>query len=209
MDEMMRTDKGKKELGKLAGSHGEQSMAGCTATTVLITPTEIYCANAGDSRTVLSKANKAVEMSYDHKPDNPEERKRIYNANGFVEDERVNGMLALSRALGDFEYKNNSMLKAKDQAVSPFPDVKVVPITHDCQFILLACDGLWDCKTSDEAIRWCHEKIYKNSYSKGKLSMEQLMKGTEDIVDDCCANDIGSSQGIGCDNISAIIVELL
>jgi len=55
-----------------------------------------------------------LPLSEDHKPDDPIERKRIYNANGFVEDGRVNGMLALSRALGDFEYKNNASMKAKD-----------------------------------------------------------------------------------------------
>jgi len=70
-------------------------------------------------------------MSQDHKPDDPEERKRIYNANGFVEESRVNGMLALSRALGDFEYKSNPSLKAKDQAVTCHPDVKVIPFTND------------------------------------------------------------------------------
>ena len=113
-------------------------------------------------------------MSTDHKPDDTEERKRIYNANGFVEDGRVNGMLALSRALGDFEYKGNSMFKARDQAVTAFPDVKVVPLSNDVQFILLACDGLWDCKTSPEAIQWCHEKIYKNNFQKGKLTMNEL-----------------------------------
>ena len=53
-------------------------------------------------------------MSKDHKPDDPEEKKRIINANGFVEENRVNGMLALSRALGDFEYKSNNVLKPKD-----------------------------------------------------------------------------------------------
>ena len=67
-------------------------------------------------------------MSKDHKPDDPEERKRIYNASGFVEESRVNGMLALSRALGDFEYKSNQLLKAKEQAVTAFPDIKVLPL---------------------------------------------------------------------------------
>jgi protein phosphatase 2C family protein 2/3 len=95
-------------------SKDNKTMAGCTATVVLITPKEIYCSNAGDSRTVLSKGKFAVDMSVDHKPNDPEELRRIVAANGFVEDSRVNGMLALSRALGDFEYKNNTLLKAKD-----------------------------------------------------------------------------------------------
>ena len=64
---------------------------GCTATVILITPTEVYCANAGDSRTVygsyLGKAFK--NLSEDHKPDNPEEKMRIKAAGGFVSNNRI------------------------------------------------------------------------------------------------------------------------
>ena len=56
---------------------------------------------------MLSKKGKAKDLSIDHKPDMPAEKRRIERASGFVEDSRVNGMLALSRALGDFEYKSN------------------------------------------------------------------------------------------------------
>lgn len=124
IDEQMLTDSGQKELVKMGKASAGQddnyyssetkSFAGCTATVALITPTEIYCCNAGDSRTVLSRSKTAVDLSKDHKPDDVEERRRIYAASGFVEDSRVNGMLALSRALGDFEYKSNQLLKPKD-----------------------------------------------------------------------------------------------
>ena len=77
---------------------------------ILVTRTEVICANAGDSRTVLARAGRAKDMSEDHKPENPGELSRIQRAGGFVEDGRVNGMLALSRALGDFEYKGNDKL---------------------------------------------------------------------------------------------------
>ena len=56
----------------------------------------------------------AIALSKDHKPDDPEEATRIQAAGGFVDDGRVNGMLALSRALGDFEYKSNKGVQAKD-----------------------------------------------------------------------------------------------
>ena len=79
--------------------------SGCTANVVLITDKEIYCANAGDSRSVLSEGRKAIELSFDHKPDNEEEKKRIEKANGYVAAGRTNGVLSLSRAMGDFDYK--------------------------------------------------------------------------------------------------------
>jgi serine/threonine protein phosphatase PrpC len=63
---------------------------------------------------VLCKKGKAKDLSEDHKPDLPSEKNRIERANGYVEDKRVNGMLALSRALGDFEYKSNPLLKPHD-----------------------------------------------------------------------------------------------
>lgn len=155
----MLTKDGKKELSKFSalGRDGEstqsengydQSYAGCTANVVMITKTEIICANAGDSRAVLSKKGKAKDLSVDHKPDTPSEKRRIERANGFVEDSRVNGMLALSRSIGDFEYKGNSILKAEDQIITAFPDITVEKITNDTEFIICACDGIWDCMTS-------------------------------------------------------------
>lgn len=78
---------------------------GCTACVALITETEIICANAGDSRCVLSLDGKAIELSEDHKPDLATEKVRIEKAGGFVEENRVKGILNLSRSLGDLEYK--------------------------------------------------------------------------------------------------------
>lgn len=60
-------------------------------------------ANAGDSRAVSCLVNgTAYPLSFDHKPENYEEQKRIEAAGGFVEANRVNGNLNLSRAMGDF-----------------------------------------------------------------------------------------------------------
>jgi len=72
---------------------------------VLITPDKIYCSNAGDSRAVLYTDGKAHGLSEDHKPDNEDERRRIEKTGNFVEESRVNGNLALSRAFGDYQYK--------------------------------------------------------------------------------------------------------
>lgn len=64
--------------------------AGCTSCVVLMTSDTIYCANSGDSRSILvNKAGKVTELSHDHKPDDPGEMKRIKAGGGFVDDGRV------------------------------------------------------------------------------------------------------------------------
>ena len=92
------------------------SCAGTTATVVLITDDKVICANAGDSRTVYGtgwnsdgKAGKGIPLSQDHKPDDAAEKKRIEAANGYVEQGRVFGTLAVSRALGDFDFKKEEV----------------------------------------------------------------------------------------------------
>ena len=77
------------------------SDSGCTACLALIRGNKLYVANAGDSRCVLSRSGKAIDLSVDHKPEDTTEKKRIDKAGGFVTpDGRVNGNLNLSRAIG-------------------------------------------------------------------------------------------------------------
>ena len=75
-------------------------------------------ANAGDSRAVASINGASMPLSYDHKPILKEEKERILAAGGWVEMNRVNGLLALSRALGDFMFKKNDCKKPEEQIVS-------------------------------------------------------------------------------------------
>lgn len=96
----------------------KEQMAGTTAITALIRENKLYCANAGDSRAIACKNGSLIALSHDHKPNNPEEMDRIYNAGGWVEFNRVNGNLALSRALGDFLFKRNQTMPAEQQIVT-------------------------------------------------------------------------------------------
>ena len=114
--------------------------------------------NAGDSRSVLGVKGRAKPLSYDHKPQNEGERllhclsrllltvesgekARICAAGGFVDFGRVNGNLALSRAIGDFEFKKSAELSPEQQIVTAFPDVISHTITDDDEFLVIACDG--------------------------------------------------------------------
>lgn len=72
---------------------------------VVITNKYIVCANAGDSRCVVSRGKQTVELSEDLKPENYSESKRIEIAGGFVADGKISGELSFSRGLGYFNYK--------------------------------------------------------------------------------------------------------
>ena len=187
IDDYMRTPQGKKELKDISSKlHKSPSMydskdpnseiafeVGCTACVVLITKTQIYVANSGDSRCVLSKSGEAIPLSKDHKPELDLEKKRIEAAGGFIEDGRVNGVLNLSRTLGDLEYKQNSKLSPEKQIITAMPDIKVEKIGHDTEFLILACDGIWDCFSNQAAVNFFRAKIWdkvKNKPIKTKLS---------------------------------------
>ena len=84
-----------------------------------------YCCNVGDSRTVLSRAGRAIALSNDHKPSREDEAARIKAAGGFIINKRVMGELAVSRAFGDSEFKKgireilgeeNTSAGAKDES---------------------------------------------------------------------------------------------
>lgn len=154
-----------------------------------MTKDTIYCANSGDSRAcIYTTKGEVIELSHDHKPDNDGELKRVKAGGGYVEDGRVQGIIAVSRAIGDWEYKNPGLLpemekkrksvkkkkgepkeelskgaypgagkvyrnieESKKHQVTAFPDIIKVPIKPEYDFLINACDGIWDCFTNEEA----------------------------------------------------------
>lgn len=128
----------------------DSEQMGCTALTALVTPTHHFMAWAGDSRGVLCRAGKAVALSKDHKPNNAEERDRIHNAGGSVFRGRINGMLAVARAMGDHFYKSNEDLQPEQQLVSVVPEFISHERHADDEFIVLACDGIWDVMSNQD-----------------------------------------------------------
>jgi protein phosphatase 1G len=171
--------------------------SGCTAVMALLHKNELFVANAGDSRCVLSRAGKAVEMSFDHKPESETEYKRIKKAGGFVNVEgRVNGGLNLSRAIGDHSYKENADLDMQEQMITALPDIERIQLNNDDEFMVIACDGIWNSMTSQEVIDFVHKRIS----SEAKLS---------DICDQLfhsCLAGNSMGDGTGCDNMTCVIV---
>jgi serine/threonine protein phosphatase PrpC len=200
MDEILMSDtKGDVLRDFKEDPSSEFSMAGCTANVVLVTQKEIYVANAGDSRAILFTFDGEVHaMSIDHKPDLESERQRIQKAGGYVSLGRVNDNLNLSRAIGDLEYKKNTSLAPEHQIISAFPDVMVRTIDPNINFMLIGCDGIWETMETKDICRQIEERV------KG-AEQPKLVPVLEELLDKLVAKD--TSQGFGCDNMSAILVK--
>jgi protein phosphatase PTC1 len=94
----------------------------------------LYTANVGDARIVLCRNGKALRLSYDHKGSDENEGRRIANAGGLILNNRVNGVLAVTRALGD--------TYMKDLVTGhPYTTETVIQPDQD-EFLIIACDGV-------------------------------------------------------------------
>jgi len=199
--------------GFIGGEFNEEpgNDSGCTAVVALLRGNELFVANAGDSRCVVCRDGKAIEMSFDHKPEDTPERDRIENAGGKVTpDGRVNGGLNLSRAIGDHAYKTNKNLPLQDQMISPVPDIRTLHIdpTKD-SYIVLACDGIWNSLTSQEVVDFVSERIDKlcSTEEQPDPSTVHLKSICEELFEHCLAPDT-MNDGTGMDNMTAVIVKL-
>ncbi|GAB9471931.1 hypothetical protein Gpo141_00009127 [Globisporangium polare] len=138
----------------------EWKYQGSTAVGVLLYEDVIYTVNIGDCRAVMCRSGDAVELTRDHKPNDPSEQSRIESLggtvkwHGYVDAQgepiepygayRINGNLAVARAIGDRDLR---------PFVSGEPEVKAFKRDeHRDEFIVIASDGLWDVFTSEEVV---------------------------------------------------------
>jgi serine/threonine protein phosphatase PrpC len=155
------------------GPQAERS--GSTCVVVLLTPTHILCANTGDSRAVLRRKGDILPLSFDHKPSDVLERKRIVNAGGTVKAKRVDGDLAVSRAFGDFTYKRDRALPVEKQKVIVTPDFVVCPRNEELdEFIVVACDGIWDVASSKQCTDFIQKLLSEGEHDLGNVCEEAL-----------------------------------
>jgi len=180
------------------GPHADFSgpTSGSTACVALFQNNQLIVANAGDSRCVLSRKGQSYNLSRDHKPELEIERDRILRAGGFIHAGRINGSLNLARAIGDMEFKQNKFLPAEKQIVTANPDINVVELCEDDEFIVLACDGVWDVMSSQQVVDFIHEHINVD---------DKLSTVCEKVLAKCLAPS--TALGEGCDNMTIIIVQ--
>jgi serine/threonine protein phosphatase PrpC len=120
---------------------------GTTVIVILKKAKELWVANCGDSRAILGSSTKTIALTNDHKPNSAKEYERITSQGGFVarmgrdDVPRVNGVLAVSRSLGDMH-------------LNPFvtwkPEILIHEIQFDDMFVFMATDGVWDALDNEQ-----------------------------------------------------------
>jgi protein phosphatase 1L len=125
--------------------------SGTTSVVAVLQDDQLIVANTGDSRLLVGRNGVALFSTKDHKPNNPEELKRIYNAGGFIQGHYVYDIdgkygLALSRGLGDVSCHRGDVVTAQPQV-----DTVMVKVGD---FIVAASDGLFDVIENQEVIEF-------------------------------------------------------
>eukprot|EP01063_Lacrimia_lanifica_P011320 TRINITY_DN1812_c0_g2_i1.p1 TRINITY_DN1812_c0_g2~~TRINITY_DN1812_c0_g2_i1.p1 ORF type:complete len:594 (+),score=182.66 TRINITY_DN1812_c0_g2_i1:133-1782(+) len=144
---------------------------GAAAVAAVTIGNELFIANLGDSRAVLCDGGHAIALTKDHKPTDQAEAQRVMQSGGIIALGRVGGSLAITRAFGDFELKGrDKVLESTSLPVSNVPDISHISLTTTCEFLILACDGVWDVLKCQDAVSICREHI-----SKGPTKMAQAL----------------------------------
>lgn len=173
-DEILKCDKKLLKAAKQANAIG-----GTTLLLSILDNGSFWVANVGDSRGVYStETGQAVPLSFDHKPCQLKEKRRIQEAGGFVSLNgvwRVQGVLATSRALGDFPLKEKKVVVAD-------PDILSFNINdHKMEFAVLASDGLWDTHSNEEVIDILRQSD-RDSSAVRTLAQDSYTRGSTDNI---------------------------
>jgi len=175
--------------------------AGCTSIVCVISGNDtLTVANAGDSRAVLCRGKgQAMPLSTDHKPLSDGEMLRIQQSGGFVNHfGRINGNLNVSRSIGDLKYKQAANILPSKQMITADPDILQVYLLPDDDFVIIGCDGIWDCITNQDCVNFVRQRIDNTPLSD--IGVE--------LLDKIVSKDPRATQGIGGDNMTFLIVDL-
>ena len=154
---------------------------GNTGTVVFINNKLLYCANVGDSSCCL--IGKTAEfITTEDKCTNKKEKKRIEKEGGKIIDDRINGILAVSRGFGDFDLKNKGLICE--------PHIVKKLIDSNLNYCVIASDGVWDILSPEDVSKIIFAHKDNNFNNIAKIIVET-------------AKERGSE-----DNISCIVIEL-
>lgn len=147
--------------------------------------------NTGDSRCIMCRNNIAAVLTRDHKPDWPDEIRRITKLGGQVKQDKNGGTyrikdLSVSRAFGD---------KESIKYVTHRPDLYKYKITAKDKFMVMACDGLWDVLTPQDVVNF----ILKSCYDSDMKRINRTINIAKLLAEMAIKKDCG-------DNVTCIVV---
>lgn len=204
LDSQMKTTEGMKKLAEIKKTenydnhmlvHGFCDMSqdiGTTALTAIIDEHLMTIANVGDSRAVMLKNDEVIQLTTDHKPSIKSEMERIQSCGGVIRNNRVNGNLSLTRALGDHQFKKGN--DVNKYLISPIPEITNVDLDGSEELVVMACDGVWDVMSNEEVINHIKEGLENN---------HQLDFICEEILKKCLSDN--PYEHPGSDNMTLII----
>jgi len=129
---------------------------------------KLTVANVGDSEAILCRGSKAIPLSTPHNPHKSQaEKERVLSVGGKIWNNRVGHpalnakffSIAVSRSIGDMMYKNPEITQNKQSGLIADPEINQVFLTDDDNFLILACDGLFDVITEQEAVDFVYEHM--------------------------------------------------
>lgn len=157
--------------------------SGSTVLAALLQGPQLMVANAGDSRAVICKRGRAEDLSRDHRPALDSEQERVERCGGYFSEGYLNGHIGVTRGIGDFHLDT---LKQKQDLQPCFtgpltaePEIQVRTLTTEDEFVILACDGLWDKFPSQRVIELARQNLQQNDNNAQKCA-EYLVKHSLD-----------------------------
>jgi protein phosphatase 1A len=206
-------------IDHIASLGDPECWSGSTGTVCVISRSLIVCSNVGDSKAVLCRQSKPVDLSDDHRPvslsaSGRNEIKRVNDSGAWISQSRVCGILAVSRAFGDYEFKGgrfellNELRSIEDKQalkvnmqnppVISLPHVSTLERSLEDEFIIIATDGLWDTMNSAQAVTFVRSELKKNASHTMQTIADSLVERalrcrTQDNVA-CVVIDLRGSQ---------------
>lgn len=174
----------------------EETGVGSTALVVLVSACQIVAANCGDSRAILCRGSQIIPLSQDHKPDRVDEEQRIMRTGGRVLADlwgvpRVDGVLAMSRAIGD---------KSLKPSVCSVPEFTFTTRSEEDECLIIASDGLWDVVSSEYVGNLACELL------RHERQLAQISESPTQYIAECLFKEACSRSSS--DNFSVIVVDM-
>lgn len=196
MDALMASPEGQALMDSIHKGSASPNKNGASAGVLLVREEQVVVASLGKCQVWASrKGQSPALLSLYHDFREKEERARVKAAGGWVSEGRVNDNLTMSRSLGVLDYKSNPKLEPLSQIVIAKPEVLVLPVEPDLEFLMMTSDGTFEILTPEFAVEHIRKALATGQDLAGVLNF---------ILDNGYGQD--TVTGDGCNNMTLMVV---